>query len=115
MNIDRGTLGVAPSLELAATCKRSVRAGIERIWENVFDWEHLPVLHEIYFDAVELIVIGRWGWRVALTKRPGTPDRRMIIELRVDRANARYRVQTLAAPAEKYRAAASGCGTKMRR
>jgi len=97
-------------------------------------------------------VIGRWGWRVALTKRPGTLDRRMIIELRVDRANARYRVQTLAgagaeteiwtllepagprrteievryylpercperlaAPAEKYRAAASGCGTKMRR
>src|SRR5215471_21738501 len=96
MNIDRGTLGVAPSLELAATYRRSVRAGIERIWENVFDWEHLPVLHEIYFDAVELIVIGHWGWRVALTKRRGTPDRRMIIELRVDRANARYRVQTLA-------------------
>jgi nitrite reductase/ring-hydroxylating ferredoxin subunit len=95
MSIDRGTLGVAPSLELATTYKRTIRAGIERVWENVFDWEHLPVLHEIYFDAVELIEIGRWGWRVALKKRPGTPDRRMVLELRADRANARYRVQTL--------------------
>jgi hypothetical protein len=54
----------------------------------------LPVLHEMYFDAVELIEIGDWGWRVALTKKPGTPDRRMVLALRVDRENARYRVQT---------------------
>jgi DNA-binding XRE family transcriptional regulator len=69
---------VDPSLKLAVTYTREVRAGIERIWENVFDWEHLPVLHEIYFTDVDLIDIGSWGWRVALTKNPGTPDRRMI-------------------------------------
>jgi nitrite reductase/ring-hydroxylating ferredoxin subunit len=96
MSIDRATLGVAASLELATTYRRTIRAGIERIWENVFDWEHLPVLHETYFDAVELIESGSWGWRAALTKRPGTPDRRMVLELQTDRANARYRVQTLA-------------------
>jgi len=96
MNVDRETLGVAPSLQLAVTYRREVRVGIERIWENVFDWEHLPVLHEIYFNAVELIEIGCWGWRVGLTKTPGTPDRRMVLDLRVDRANVRYRVQTLA-------------------
>jgi nitrite reductase/ring-hydroxylating ferredoxin subunit len=90
------TLGVAPFLELAVTYNREVRVGIERIWENVFDWEHLPVLHEMYFNAVELLEIGRWGWRVALTKKPGTSDRRMVLDLRADRANARYRVQTLA-------------------
>ena len=28
-------------LALAATYTREVRAGIERIWENVLDWEHL--------------------------------------------------------------------------
>jgi nitrite reductase/ring-hydroxylating ferredoxin subunit len=77
------------------TWRREVRAGIERIWENVFDWEHLPVLHEIYFNAVELIEIGSWGWQVALTKKPGTPDRRMVLELQADRENTRYRVQTL--------------------
>lgn len=95
MNIDRDTSPVSPSLELAATCNREIRAGIERIWENVFDWEHLPVLHEIYFDAVELVAIGSWGWRVMLTKRPGTADRRMLLELRADRANGRYCVQTV--------------------
>ncbi len=96
MNVDRATLQVDRSLELAVTYYREVRAGIERIWENVFDWEHLPVLHEMYFNAVELIAIGGWGWRVALTKNPGTPDRRMLLELRADRETARYRVQTLA-------------------
>jgi nitrite reductase/ring-hydroxylating ferredoxin subunit len=95
IKVDREALCVAPSLELVVTWRREVRAGIERIWENVFDWEHLPVLHEMYFDAVELIEIGDWGWRVALTKKPGTPDRRMVLELRADRENARYRVQTL--------------------
>lgn len=96
MDINRETLQVAPSLELAATFTREVGVGVERIWENVFDWEHLPVLHESYFDAVELLEIGDWGWRVALTKVPGSPDRRMVLELQADRENARYRVQTLA-------------------
>jgi phenylpropionate dioxygenase-like ring-hydroxylating dioxygenase large terminal subunit len=64
MSIDRGTLGVAASLELA-TYRRTIRGGIERIWENVFDWGHLPVLHETYFDAVEPIEggCGVGGWR----------------------------------------------------
>jgi nitrite reductase/ring-hydroxylating ferredoxin subunit len=73
-----------------------VRAGIERIWENVFDWEHLPVLHDSYFDHVELVELGNWGWRAELTKKPGTSDRRMLLDLRTDRENARYRVQILA-------------------
>jgi nitrite reductase/ring-hydroxylating ferredoxin subunit len=96
MNIDRETLQVAPSPELALTYNREIHAGIERIWENVFDWEHLPVLHAIYFNHVELVEADNCGWRVVLTKRPGTSDRRMLLELRADRANSRYRVQTLA-------------------
>jgi hypothetical protein len=83
-------------LALAATYTREVRAGIDRIWENVLDWEHLPALHEIYFNHVALIEIGSSGWRVELTKRPGTADRRMLLELQIDRAKARYRVRTLA-------------------
>jgi nitrite reductase/ring-hydroxylating ferredoxin subunit len=81
---------------LAATYSREVRAGIERIWENVLDWEHLPALHEIYFNHVALIEIGNWGWRVELTKTPGTADHRMLLELQIDRAKARYRVRILA-------------------
>jgi len=95
IDVDRERLRVAPSLELAVTWRREVRAGIERIWENVFDWEHLPVLHEMYFNAAALIEIGDWGWQVALTKNTGTPDRSMVLEMRADREKARYRVQTL--------------------
>jgi len=96
MNIDREALQIPASLELAVTYHREVRAGIGRIWENVFDWEHLPVLHGIYFNHVGLIESGSWGWRVELTKNPGTPDRLMLTEVRADRAKGRYRVQTLA-------------------
>ena len=86
---------VGSELALAATYHRAVRTGIERIWENVLDWEHLPALHYIYFNHVALIEIGSWGWRVELTKA-GTADRRMFLELQIDRAKARYRVRTLA-------------------
>jgi nitrite reductase/ring-hydroxylating ferredoxin subunit len=87
---------IGSQLALAATYTREVRAGIDRIWENVLDWEHLPALHEIYFNHVALVEIDSSGWRVELTKRPGTADRRMLLELQIDRARARYRVQTLA-------------------
>jgi phenylpropionate dioxygenase-like ring-hydroxylating dioxygenase large terminal subunit len=46
---------IGSELALAATYTREVRAGIDRIWENVLDWEHLPALHEIYFNHVALI------------------------------------------------------------
>ena len=87
---------IGSELALAATYTREVRAGVDRIWENVLDWEHLPALHEIYFNHVALIEIGSSGWRVELTKRPGTADRRMLLELQSDRARGRYRVRTLA-------------------
>src|SRR5690242_2007371 len=74
---DREELQTVRSLELAVTYRREIGAGVERIWENVFDWEHLPVLHQSYFIAVELLEMGDWGWRVALTKNPGTADRRI--------------------------------------
>jgi nitrite reductase/ring-hydroxylating ferredoxin subunit len=88
--------GATLGLALAATYSREVRAGIERIWENVLDWEHLPALHESYFNHVALIEIDSSGWRVELTKTPGAADRRMLLELEIDRAKARYRVRILA-------------------
>jgi nitrite reductase/ring-hydroxylating ferredoxin subunit len=62
----------------------------------VLDWEHLPALHEVYFNQVALLDSGSWGWRVELTRTPGTPDRRMLLELRIDREKMRYRARTLA-------------------
>jgi hypothetical protein len=79
---------ITPGLALAATYRREVRAGIDRVWENVLDWEHLPALHDIYFSHLALVDSGSWGWRVELTRTPGTPDRRMLLELRVDRGES---------------------------
>src|SRR5437660_5475070 len=69
--IDRDALGVEPGLHLAATYAREVEAGIARVWENVFDWEHFPALHAEYFCDVRLLEEHARGWRVAVTRQPG--------------------------------------------
>lgn len=51
------------NLILVATYERRIQAPLERVWENVLDWEHLPWLHRTSFDYVELDEGGDWGWR----------------------------------------------------
>lgn len=46
-----------------ATYTRLVEATVERVWENVLDWEHLPHLHDTSFSFSELDEAGDWGWR----------------------------------------------------
>jgi nitrite reductase/ring-hydroxylating ferredoxin subunit len=91
--IDRDALGVDPGLQLAATYVREVEASIARVWENVFDWEHLPALHAEYFCDVRLLEEHARGWQVAVTRQPGGPGRRIVIELDAERERARYRVR----------------------
>jgi nitrite reductase/ring-hydroxylating ferredoxin subunit len=94
-SIDRDALGVAPGLQLAATYVREVEASIARVWENVFDWEHLPALHAEYFCDARLLEEDAHGWRVAVTRQPGGPGRRIVIELHAEREPARYRVRII--------------------
>jgi len=93
--IDRDALGVDPRLHLAATYVRAVEASIARVWENIFDWEHFPVLHAEYFRDLRLLEEHARGWRVAVTRQPGGPDRRIVIELDAERQRARYRVRII--------------------
>src|SRR5205085_8985414 len=93
--INRDALGVDPKLHLVATYVRAVEAGIARVWENVFDWEHFPALHAEYFSDVRLLEEHARGWRVAVTRQPGRPDRRIVIELDADRERSRYCVRIL--------------------
>jgi len=65
------------------------------VWENVFDWEHFPALHAEYFCDVRLLEEHVHGWRVAVTRQPGGPDRRIVIELDAERERARYRVRII--------------------
>ena len=82
-----------PVLNLAGTYRRRVNASLSRIWENVFDWEHLAHLHSGSFADCVLIDAGAWGWRVALTEVGASSAQ--IIEMRADRAKNRYTATTI--------------------
>lgn len=87
---------ITPPLLLAGRYDRVVAASLERVWEKVFDWEHLPCLHAGSFHAVRLLDRGPWGWKASLASRPGNPPQ--TIELRADRPAGSYRVTTLDGP-----------------
>jgi phenylpropionate dioxygenase-like ring-hydroxylating dioxygenase large terminal subunit len=86
----------APAAELvtAATYERTVGASLERVWENVLDWEHLPWLHARTFESIEKLEAGAAGWRVRLVGAGGGADSEVV--LAADREAGRYVVQTLA-------------------
>jgi nitrite reductase/ring-hydroxylating ferredoxin subunit len=79
-----------PALQNVATYERTVAASLERVWENVLDWEHLPSLHASSFRWIERIGSGPWGW----SARVGLPRGESRIELLVDRAAAKYVTRT---------------------
>jgi nitrite reductase/ring-hydroxylating ferredoxin subunit len=83
-------------LTLAAAYERDVAASLERIWENVLDWEHLPWLHRDSFLEIREVNAGPGGWRACvLLPQPGDP-RPASIEVCLDRARLRYVTRTLA-------------------
>ena len=86
-------MAATPALQLAGTYRRTVNASLVRIWENVFDWEHLAHLHDGSFAECALIDSGPWGWRVCLTVVGANTAQ--VIEMRADRACNRYTSSTL--------------------
>lgn len=82
----------------AGEYRREVHASLARVWENVFDWEHLPALHEHSFATVELLDLDRAGWRIAITPQGGDASNRQVLKLDADRAEGAYRVRTEAGP-----------------
>lgn len=90
--------GGASPLSQAGVYRREVKASLARIWENVFDWEHLPSLHARDFAACALIDRGGWGWRIRLVNQPGDEAKAQVLEMRADKAAHRYVVTTLEGP-----------------
>lgn len=66
------------SMTKVATYERVISASIERVWENVLDWEHLPHLHATSFSHISLDNAGQWGWRTW-----SSPDRKDHVELTI--------------------------------
>ncbi len=85
---------VARHLDRVAVIERSIGASIERVWENVLDWEHLPWLHSRDFASIALDEQADWGWRATAASRH-RPDDCFVIELRTDREAGRYVTRTL--------------------
>src|SRR5262245_31281086 len=83
------------SLTLVAIYQRTIRASLERIWENVRDWEHLPWLHRSSFSSVHLLEQTLDSWRARITMPPAHAPREAVIEVQLDQANLRYWSRTL--------------------
>ena len=81
-----------------ALYERVVRAPLSRVWENVYDWEHLPWLHRESFASIALEESGRWGWKARVGLPPVESGTSMRIELLVDRDQQRYVVRTVEGP-----------------
>src|SRR4051812_23624308 len=86
----------AQSLPLVATYRRTIHASLERIWENVRDWEHLPWLHRSSFSSVHLLGQTPNSWRARITMPSANTPREAVIELQLDQTNRRYWSRTLA-------------------
>ena len=79
-----------------ATYVRRLPVPLERVWENVLDWEHLPFLHHDSFCSVALEESGAWGWRARVELPPTEQPTALTIEVRIDRAVREYHTRTLA-------------------
>ena len=82
------------SLTRVALYRRTIRASLERIHENVHDWEHLPWLHRSSFGAIELLERGDWGWRARVAAQPPEGREPTTIELRFEPGGLRYVART---------------------
>lgn len=77
----------------AAVYERELEVSLDRIWENVLDWEHLPHLHSQAFSSVHLLASDREGWRAEVGLAGSTDG--ADIDVRLDRAHRRYSTRTL--------------------
>ena len=82
-------------LTCAGRYRRPVAASLERVWENVLDWEHLPWLHASAFASIELLEASRSGWRARVVSRGGKREHSQLLEVRVEREQLRYVSATL--------------------
>ncbi len=90
----RGSTSVADSLTSVAVYRRTIRASLSRVWENVLDWEHLPWLHRSSFSDIKLLESGPWGWCARVGLQPA--GEAIDIELRIERDLGRYVTRTTA-------------------
>ena len=90
--------GVSTDAPIASYVRR-LPVPIERVWENVLDWAHLPYLHHDSFCGITLEDHGTWGWRARVELPPKQKPTALTIELRIDRDAREYHTRTVAGAA----------------
>jgi nitrite reductase/ring-hydroxylating ferredoxin subunit len=86
----------AMELHSIAVYRRRIGASLERVFENVRDWEHLPWLHRESFRRVSLEQEDERGWRARVGLRsPAEAEIRLELAIGDDR---RYVARTLEGP-----------------
>lgn len=80
----------------AARYERVIKASLTRVWENVYDWEHLPHLHSSSFSDLALEAEADWGWRARAALPGGTLENGLTVELVTDKPHHRYVSRTVA-------------------
>jgi nitrite reductase/ring-hydroxylating ferredoxin subunit len=76
------------------TYRREIPVGLDRMYENALDWEHLPWLHRTTFSSIECHDAGTWGFRATVGVQPDD-RRKTTIELTLDRDCHRWITRTL--------------------
>ncbi len=84
-------------LTRVAVYRRTIRASLARVWENVLDWEHLPWLHRSSFTEIKLLESGPWGWHARVGLQPADLGQQVDVQVRVEREAGRYVTRTAGA------------------
>ncbi|MDP6376200.1 MAG: Rieske (2Fe-2S) protein [Pseudomonadales bacterium] len=95
---DGAVSGPYPGSAIAhvGTYRRVFPVTLERMYENVLDWEHLPYVHASSFTSIRCLDYGAWGWRAEMTNPGGQT---LLIELRLDIELRRWITRNLEGPA----------------
>jgi len=78
-----------------ATYRRTVRASLARVRENVLDWEHLPWLHPETFARVRLLERRPDGFRVETATRGAAAGDALHIDVAFESDGLTYHSRTL--------------------
>jgi Rieske Fe-S protein len=81
-----------------ATYERTIHASLERIWENVLDWEHLPWLHPQTFGHVRFAGTTPQGYRAETSLAGARAPEPFVIDVAIDRTARSYHSRTVAGP-----------------
>ncbi|MCA9494373.1 MAG: Rieske (2Fe-2S) protein [Myxococcales bacterium] len=79
--------GLLDGLHRLGGYERRIPVSIDRYYENLLDWEHLPHLHPTNFGAVQLVARGRRWWTALVgTAQEISPTRLTSVVVAEDRS-----------------------------